>query len=111
VLNTQKLKQSKALKIGFKILAISTAFIALAANLYIPFHYAAVMPRSPQPQTGRIYAIPAQYGGTVYVNRVELDRRNFVATYFFPVFGVVMVLYFSVGTSIGWWEIRSKWIK
>jgi hypothetical protein len=66
------------------------------------------MPRAPQPQTGRIYAIPAQYGGTIYVNRAELDRRNFVATYFFPAFGVVMVLYFSIGTSLGWWEIKSK---
>ena len=101
--DTQNLKRGKALKRGFAILAMSTGFIALAANLYIPFHYAAVMPRSPQPQTGRLYAIPAQYGGTVYVNRVELDRRNFVSTYFFPVFGVVMVLYFSVGTSLGWW--------
>jgi hypothetical protein len=108
MLEIQNLKQSKALKRGFAILAISTGFIALAANLYIPFYYAAVMPRSPQPETGRIYAIPAQYGGAVYVNRVELDRRDFVSTYFFPVFGVVMVLYFSVGTRLGWWQLRSK---
>jgi hypothetical protein len=108
MLETQNLKQNKTLRRGFAILAISTGFIALGANLYIRFHYTAVMPRSPQPQTGRIYAIPAQYGGTVYVNRVELDRRNFVSTYFFPVFGVVMVLYFSVGTSLEWWEVRAK---
>jgi hypothetical protein len=108
VFDKQKTRQSKAFRIVLQILVITTAFLAVSANLYIRFHYAAVMPRSPQVETGRVYAIPAQYGGTVYVNRMELDRRNFVADKVLPIFGASMVLYFGIGTSLGWWEVRSK---
>jgi hypothetical protein len=108
MLDIDKLRKSKILRIGFQSLVLSTAFLTAATNLYIRFHYAAVMPRSPQPETGRIYAIPAQYGGTIYVNRAELDRRNLAADKLLPALGIVMVLYFSVGTSLGWWDFRSK---
>ena len=105
---TQQLRQNKALKLGFQILVICTGVIAVGATLYVPFHYAAVMPRAPQPETGRLFPIPAQYGGTIYVNRAELNCRNFVANYPMPIFGVIMVLYVSVGTRVGWWTIRPR---
>jgi hypothetical protein len=108
MVDVQRLRQSKALRRAFLILVVSTGFLAVSANLYIRFHYAAVMPRSPQSETGRIYAVPAQYGGTVYVSRAELDRRNFVEDDLIPIFGVVMVLYFCVGTGLGWWGARPK---
>src|SRR5579862_739881 len=68
-------KVAKIVLIGF---AGGISLFTLAASIYIPFHYAAVMPRSPQPETGRIYPIKAQYEVLVYVNQQELERRNFV---------------------------------
>jgi len=79
-------------------------FVTISANLYVRFHYAASMPRSPQPESGRVYPIPAQYGGTVYINKVELDRRSFVEDVLTSIFGISMALYFCMGMSIGWWK-------
>jgi hypothetical protein len=50
----------------------------LAAIIYVRFHYAAVMPRSPEPETGRIFPVKAQFEVVVYVNERELQWRNFV---------------------------------
>ena len=47
--------RNKFTKIIFVSIVLGTVFFGLGANIYIPFHYAAVMPRSPQPETGRIY--------------------------------------------------------
>lgn len=104
--DTQKLRQNEALRIAFQILVVSIGLLGLTANLYIRFHYAAVMPRSPQVEMGRIYAIPAQSGGIIYVNRAELDHRDFISNDLLVIFCVLMVLYFSVGTALGWWLPR-----
>jgi hypothetical protein len=98
-----KLRSSKLLRTLVLATCFGTVFIALFSELYVEFHYAAVMPRSPQPATGRVYAIPAQYGGTIYVNKIELDRRNFVRDDLAPISLIAVVLCFSVGAWLGWW--------
>jgi hypothetical protein len=42
---------------------------------YIHTTYLSSMPRTPQPDVGRVY--PVLVKATVYVNRAELDRANF----------------------------------
>lgn len=46
--------------------------------------------------------------GTVYVNREERDRSDFVEYRLMPIFGVTMMLYFGIGTRLGWWTIAPK---
>jgi len=75
-----------------------------SAELYIRFHYAAVMPRAPQPETGRIYPIPAQYGGIIYVNECDLKRRDFVDNTMGSATGVIVVLLIVAGISFGWFK-------
>ena len=94
----------KLAKIVLICLLGGTSLFTLAASIYIPFHYAAVMPRSPQPETGRIYPIKAQYGVVVYVNKKELDRRDFVRYYLTSVCGVGGLLFFFLGTRLGWFK-------
>jgi hypothetical protein len=66
------------------------------------------MPRSAQPETGRVFAVPAQYGGTVYVNKRELELRSFVQIDGTAIFGMAMLLYFALGTTLGWWVTAPK---
>jgi hypothetical protein len=87
---------------------VTLGFVTLASDIYIRFHYAAVMPRSPQPQSGRIYGIPAQYGGVVYVNKKELELRNFVRETLTSIFGVSMLLAFILATRLRWFERDTK---
>jgi hypothetical protein len=98
------LSKRKATKVAALCIVFGLGFFTLSANLYVRFHYAAVMPRIPQPSAGRIYAIPAQYGGVVYVNKHELDRRKFVENDLMTVFGGSMLLLFLVGTLLGWFK-------
>ena len=98
----------RVLRVSFSALFMGTLLVSVSDNLYIRFHYAAVMPRSPQPGTGRIYPVPAQYGGTVYVNRAELDRRDFVQIKLPYVLFVLGALYFCSDAVLGWRGTRSK---
>jgi hypothetical protein len=50
-----------------------------------------------------VYAMPAQYGGTIYMSKAELDRRDFVRNDMALVSLVLVVLCFSVGAWLGWW--------
>jgi hypothetical protein len=72
-----ELRRNTALKVALLSFVVITGSLSLCGDLYIRFHYAAAMPRSPQLETGRIYPLAAQYGGTIYVNKVELGRHNF----------------------------------
>lgn len=103
MIEIEKLRSSKALRTAVLALCLATISFTGLSALYIRFHYAEVMPRSPQPETGRIYPMPAQYGGTVYVSRAELDRSDFVKYRLEPISGVVVLLCFSVGAWLGWW--------
>lgn len=98
------LAKSKVVKIALVGFVSGMSLFTLAAMIYIPFHYAAVMPRSPQPETGRIYPIKAQYEVVVYVNKQELDRRDFVKYDLTTVTAVSGLLLFFLGN-------RSRWFK
>ena len=98
----QFLARSRAAKITLNGVVAAASFFTFSANIYFRFHYAAVMPRSPQPEIGRIYALPAQYGGVVYVNKQELDRRDFVRNDLSSACAVCGILLFFLGTRAGW---------
>ena len=100
--------RNKFTKIIFVSIVLGTVFFGLAANIYIPFHYAAVMPRSPQPETGRIYRVTAQYGAVVYVNKQELDRLDFAKYDLTIASAVGMLALFFVGMRLGWFENLRK---
>jgi hypothetical protein len=55
-----------------------------------------------------VYAIPAQYGGTVYINRREYDIRSFIRDDLISIFGVLMLAY--VGTEVAYtrWLAKGK---
>lgn len=102
------LAKSKVAKVGIMGLVFGIVFFTLAASIYIPFHYAAAMPHSPQPETGRIYRITAQYGAVVYVNKRELDRRDFVRYDMMTVSGVSVLVLFFLGTRLGWFGKQAR---
>jgi hypothetical protein len=96
-------------KKAFSGWVVMLGLLTLTSALYIEFHYSAVMPRTPQPETGRIY--PKWFksaGGCVYVNKAELDRSDFVEYRLFPLFGLSMLLGFGIGVRLGWWDIGPK---
>ncbi len=101
---TQFLAKSKVVKIALIGFVSGMSLFTLVAMIYIPFHYAAVMPRSPQPETGRIYAVKAQYEVVVYVNKQELDRRDFVKYDLMTVTAVSGLLLFFLGSRLGWFK-------
>jgi hypothetical protein len=103
----QFLARSRIAKVALIGVVGGVGLFTVAANVYIRFHYAAVMPRSPQRESGKIYALPAQYGGVVYVNQQELDRRDFVRNDLGSASAVGGILLFLLGTRAGWFE-RSK---
>jgi hypothetical protein len=100
--------RNKLARIVSTTLFLAIAFFTITSAFYIEFHYPAVMPRSPHPETGRIYPIRFKGQGTVYVNREELDRSDFVEYGLMPLYGVMMMLYFGVGTRLGWWTKGPK---
>jgi hypothetical protein len=95
----------RALKHLLLSLVIILGSFTFFGNMYIRFHYASVMPRIPQPDSGRVYPIPAQYGGTIYVNQAELDRRNFLSNQMTSAFAVVMVFTIGLGMYLEWWPV------
>ena len=98
----------RVLKSGLLSLVLIMGALSICGDLYIRFHYAAVMPRAPQSETGRIYPVPAQYGGTVYVNQLEFKRREFVRYEMTYMFGGVLLLYACVGTRMKWWPVTLR---
>lgn len=104
----QFLSSNKLIKIAFVSIVLGTVFFGLAATIYIPIHYAAVMPRSPQPETGRIYRVTAQYGAVVYVNKQEFDRLEFVRYDLWIASAVGMLALFLIAMRLGWFENLRK---
>jgi hypothetical protein len=90
--------------ISFALVA-TICVVTVAANVYLPLHYAAVMPRHPEPQTGRVYKIPARGGGEIFINAHERRLREFVDVDLMTLLGVTMVLNFGLGTWLGWWHL------
>jgi hypothetical protein len=100
--------RSQFARIAFTSLLLAVAFLTPASALYVKFHYPAVMPRSPQPETGRVYPMRFKGQSTVYVSKKELDRSDFVKYRLMPLFGLTMILYFGIGTRLDWWTVRPK---
>lgn len=100
--------QNKFTKTVFMCLVIALGLSTLISELYFEFHYSAVMPHSPQPEIGRIYPQWFKSGGTVYLNRQERDRINFVEYRLMPAFGLTMLLGFGIGVRQRWWDITPK---
>ena len=96
-------KANAYLKVVLIMMTMVSGSAAVFGNLYIRFHYATVMPRSPEPETGRIYPIAALYGGVVYVSQKEIKYRDFAEHELVYVFGAVMILNFGLGNYLGWW--------
>jgi hypothetical protein len=69
---------------------------SIAAGVYVHLFYSAVMPHSPDLQTGRVHRIMVNHGDVVYVTQQELDRAHFVLNDLFTVaiacFGVLAIL-------------------
>jgi hypothetical protein len=89
---TSPKRWNKLAKTVFTTYVVAFCFLTLISGLYIEFHYSAVMPRSPQPETGRIYPKWFKSGGTVYVNRKERDRSDFVEYPLMLLFGLSTLL-------------------
>jgi hypothetical protein len=104
----QFLARSRIAKLVLMGVVGATCLFTITSNVYIRFHYAAVMPRSPQPENGRIYPLPAQYGGVVYVNKQELDRRNFVRNDLGSACALSGILLFFFGSRAGWFGRTKK---
>jgi hypothetical protein len=102
----QEVKQnrlSNALKVVLLCLVIGLGAFTGSATFYIRFHYAEVMPRSPQTETGRVFPLPAQYGGTIYVNKTELERQQFIEYTLTNASILLAVLYVFLGVRLRWW--------
>jgi hypothetical protein len=46
--------------------------------------------------------------GTVYVNKKEHDRSDFVEYRMMPFYGLSMLLGFGIGIRLGWWDISPE---
>ena len=55
-----------------------TGFVTAVARIVTAFYYSAVMPRWPEPMSGRLYPAGAAYNTAVYVTRRELQWINFL---------------------------------
>jgi hypothetical protein len=73
------------------VFLVVSVFSSILAFTYIHISYGTSMPRTPQPDAGRIYPLSVNHGTKVYVNRKELDRANFVVHKVF-LFGLCSVL-------------------
>ena len=111
MVTNSKLPWMRVLKSVLLGLVVIMGLLSISADLYIRFHYAAAMPRAPQPETGRIFPVPAQYGGTVYVTQAELKRREFVRYDLTYIFGGTLILYACAGTVLGWWAKSGRTVR
>jgi hypothetical protein len=100
---------SKWLKVAVFGTFFGAVAIFLIGTIYVRFHYAVAMPSSPQPETGRIYPVKAQYGVVVYVNEREREFRSFVEEDMLVVAFVCGLLNFFLGMRLGWFKKKPPW--
>jgi len=84
-------------------LVLAIGLITLGSAMYMEIGYSRTMPHSPQPAHGRIYPVSLKGQATVYVTKEELDRKEFIEYRMVPLFGLVMLLTFGLGSWLGWW--------
>src|ERR1022692_1527584 len=68
----------KRAKVALTCLLSGVLLVNCIAGLYTAFYYWGAMPRTPQPQTGRVYRAGAAYNTAVYVTKGEFDWVNFL---------------------------------
>jgi len=85
-----QLGRRKSIALGCLLAAM---LLTAVARLGTQFYYLESMPRSPQPQSGRIYPAGAAYNTLVYVNKKELAWTNFIDYYMMTAVGVGVVLF------------------
>jgi hypothetical protein len=73
-------------------LFVAVGVFTVAAGAYLNVEYASTMPRSPQPSVGRIYKVFVNHGTTVYINKQEFERLNFVDRYLGSTFGLCLLV-------------------
>jgi hypothetical protein len=56
----------------------------VGTNVYVQIHYTNSMPRSPEPETGRIYLFAVNHDAHRYVNQRELARARFAQSRLYP---------------------------
>ena len=83
-----------SLQKGLTLVLVVTCVFCLAAAVYLDIHYAYTMPRSAQPETGRIYPLCVSHGTVVYVNQRELRYADFVFHDLMTLFGIGAILGF-----------------
>lgn len=102
------LAESRWLKAVVVTLFFGTVALGLIGMFYVRFHYQAVMPRSPQPETGRLYPVEAQ-NWVVYVDKQEREFASFVQDVL-PVFAFASgLLYVFLGMRLGWFKKKPPW--
>lgn len=73
-------------------LFVTVGVFTIVAGAYLNVEYASTMPRSPQPSVGRIFKVVVNHGATVYINKQEVERLNFVDHYLGPTFGLCLLV-------------------
>ena len=53
-------------------------FVTLLGEIYTQISYSTSMPKSPQPETGRLKAISVNHGAIVYVTEEEFRRAHLI---------------------------------
>jgi len=84
------------------VILLATVFLfCVSWQLWIHLSYSANMPRSPEPDTGRIYRVVVNHGAEVYVTRAELNWCDFAQneTYWIE---------FSILGLLGYLRVRYK---
>jgi hypothetical protein len=85
-----------ARKFGAKQILIGAVcligFLTAIARIGTGLYYSEVMPRSPEPLSGRIYRAGAAFNTAVYVKKTELDWLNFLNYDMMSLLGIGVVL-------------------
>jgi hypothetical protein len=96
--NRPKANKFKAMAVAF---LGSAVFASVAWGVYIHLSYASSMPRVPQPDSGRTYALVVNHGTQVYVTRQEFVRANFA---FHEVLGFALVCILALALIKQYWH-------
>jgi hypothetical protein len=73
-------------------LFVTVGIFTVAAGAYLNVEYASTMPRFPQPRVGRIFKVVVNHGTTVYINKRDVDKLNFVDLYLGLGFGFCLLV-------------------
>jgi len=103
------LRTSKAFRAALSGAVFALFTFNFAAIFYITEGYAKLMPRSPDPEKGRIITLrPVKGTGIVYVNEHDLNVRDFVEYRLSPLCAITVIVFYGIGAWLGWWRSKPK---